>query len=140
MCPHFPPPREIPYPVHQIADILFCFCKADVVPDGQDQLHHIEQSRLAARRCNSRYIAGTEVFPEPTALINDQLLILGTDRQKMSTSRDNMIRFAASEDETATLTRQTRTVGDPTITYEAEHRPCLPKLGPRITAATEMQR
>lgn len=46
------------YPVHQAADILFC--KADVVPVGQDQLPHLEVARLVARRFSRRY--GT-VFP-----------------------------------------------------------------------------
>jgi len=48
------------YPVHQAADILFC--KANVVPVGKDQLPHIEQTRVVARRFNERYGA---TFPEP---------------------------------------------------------------------------
>ncbi|GAA2120567.1 hypothetical protein GCM10009759_69590 [Kitasatospora saccharophila] len=36
------------YPVHQAADILFC--KADLVPVGQDQLPHLELTRTIARR------------------------------------------------------------------------------------------
>ena len=35
------------YPVHQAADILFC--KANLVPVGQDQLPHLEITRLIAR-------------------------------------------------------------------------------------------
>ncbi len=73
------------YPVHQAADILFC--KADVVPVGRDQLPHVEQTRVVARRFNSRFADGARVFPEPTALINDQQLILGVDGQKMSNQR-----------------------------------------------------
>ncbi len=73
------------YPVHQAADILFC--KADVVPVGRDQLPHVEQTRVVARRFNARYADGAQVFPEPTALVNDQQLILGVDGQKMSKSR-----------------------------------------------------
>lgn len=114
------------YPVHQAADILFC--KADVVPVGKDQLPHVEQTRVVARRFNTRYATGTEVFPEPTALINDQQLILGTDGQKMSKSRGNVIRLAATEDETAMLIRKARTDSDPTITYEPERRPEVANL------------
>ena len=44
------------YPVHQAADILFC--KANLVPVGQDQLPHLELTRLIARRFNERYGAG----------------------------------------------------------------------------------
>ena len=40
------------YPVHQAADILFC--KANLVPVGQDQLPHLEVTRLIARRFNER--------------------------------------------------------------------------------------
>lgn len=114
------------YPIHQAADILFC--KADVVPAGKDQLPHVEQARVVARRFNARYGAGTEVFPEPTALINDQQLILGTDGQKMSKSRGNAIRLAATPDETATLIRKARTDSEPTITYEPERRPEVANL------------
>jgi len=48
------------YPVHQAADILAV--KANLVPAGQDQLPHVEITRLAARRFNERYGA---TFPEP---------------------------------------------------------------------------
>src|SRR4029077_5495695 len=41
------------YPVHQAADILFC--KGNLVPVGKDQLPHIEQTRVVARRFNERY-------------------------------------------------------------------------------------
>ena len=41
------------YPVHQAADILFC--KANLVPVGQDQLPHLEIARLIARRFNERF-------------------------------------------------------------------------------------
>ena len=116
----------ITYPVHQAADILFC--KADVVPVGKDQLPHVEQTRAVARRFNSRYAAGAEVFPEPTALINDQQLILGVDGQKMSKTRGNIIRLAATEDETATLIRKARTDSEKRITYEPERRPEVANL------------
>ncbi|MDH2413881.1 tryptophan--tRNA ligase [Nocardioides sp. CER19] len=114
------------YPVHQAADILFC--KADIVPVGKDQLPHVEQTRVVARRFNSRYGAGAEVFPEPTALINDQQLILGVDGLKMSKSRGNVIRLAATEDETAALVRKARTDSEHEITYEPERRPEVANL------------
>ena len=41
------------YPVHQTADILFC--KANLVPVGKDQLPHLEQARIVARRFDERY-------------------------------------------------------------------------------------
>jgi tryptophanyl-tRNA synthetase len=48
------------YPVHQAADILFC--GADLVPVGQDQLPHLEATRLIARHFNDRYGAGGAVL------------------------------------------------------------------------------
>lgn len=67
------------YPVHQAADILAC--KANLVPVGQDQLPHVEVTRLVARRFNERYqgAGGAGVFPEPDALLSDAPLLLGTD-------------------------------------------------------------
>src|SRR5690348_17515134 len=62
------------YPAHQAADILFC--KANLVPGGQDQLPHVELTRLIARRFNERY---GPVFPEPDALLSQAPLLLGTD-------------------------------------------------------------
>ena len=41
------------YPVHQAADILAV--KGNLVPVGQDQLPHVEVTRLVARRFNERY-------------------------------------------------------------------------------------
>ena len=89
---------------------------------------HVEQTRVVARRFNSRYAAGVAVFPEPTALINDQQLILGVDGQKMSKTRGNVIRLAATADETAMLIRKARTDSEPTITYDPERRPEVANL------------
>ena len=116
----------LPYPVHQAADILFC--KADVVPVGRDQLPHVEQTRVVARRFNTRFANGAQVFPEPTALVNDQQLILGVDGQKMSKSRGNVIRLRATPDETAAIIRKARTDSEAVITYEPERRPEVANL------------
>src|SRR5579862_7013541 len=93
------------YPVHQAADILFC--KANLVPVGQDQLPHLELTRVIARRFNDRY--GARVFPVPDALLSAAPLLLGTDGEKMSKSRGNAIALAASADETARLIRGAKT-------------------------------
>jgi tryptophanyl-tRNA synthetase len=114
------------YPVHQAADILFC--KADVVPVGRDQLPHVEQTRVVARRFNTRYAGGALVFPEPTALVNEQQLILGLDGRKMSKSRGNVIALRATPDETAALIRKARTDSEPAITYDPDHRPEVANL------------
>jgi tryptophanyl-tRNA synthetase len=114
------------YPVHQAADILFC--KGTLVPVGADQLPHVEQARVIARRFNRRYAPECPVFPEPEALLSDAPVLLGTDGRKMSKSRHNAIALAASADETARLLRQARTDSDPQITYDPDHRPEVSNL------------
>lgn len=111
------------YPVHQAVDILFC--KANLVPVGQDQLPHVEITRLIARRFNERY---GPVFPEPDALLSDAPLLLGTDGGKMSKSRQNAIELRASADETARLIRSAKTDLSREITYDPVNRPEVSSL------------
>ena len=112
------------YPVHQAADILFC--KANLVPVGQDQLPHLEITRVIARRFNDRF--GTPVFPVPDALLSAAPLLLGTDGTKMSKSRGNTIPLAASADETARLIRGAKTDSEPYISYDPQRRPEVSSL------------
>jgi tryptophanyl-tRNA synthetase len=112
------------YPVHQAADILFC--KANLVPVGQDQLPHVEVTRLIARRFNDRF--GGPVFPVPEALLSAAPLLLGTDGTKMSKSRGNTIPLAASADETAWLLRGAKTDAERMITYDPAARPEVSSL------------
>jgi tryptophanyl-tRNA synthetase len=114
------------YPVHQAADILFC--KANLVPVGQDQLPHLEVTRTIARRFNDRYRRGAAVFPVPEPLLSDAPLLLGTDGTKMSKSRGNAISLAASADETARLIRATKTDAQRHITYDPAGRPEVSSL------------
>jgi len=106
------------YPVHQAADILFC--KANLVPVGKDNLPHVEQSRVIARRFNERY---RSVFPEPEALITDTPEILGLDGRKMSKSYGNAIALGMTEDETARAIRKTITDSDKSISFDPVNRP-----------------
>jgi tryptophanyl-tRNA synthetase len=112
------------YPVHQAADILFC--KANLVPVGQDQLPHLEITRVIARRFNDRF--GTAVFPVPDALLSAAPLLLGTDGTKMSKSRGNTIPLAAGADETARLIRGAKTDSEPYISYDPQRRPEVSSL------------
>jgi tryptophanyl-tRNA synthetase len=111
------------YPVHQAADILFC--KANLVPVGQDQLPHVELTRLIARRFNERY---GRTFPEPDALLSQAPLLLGTDGAKMSKSRGNAIALRATADETARLIRGAKTDSIRRITYDPPARPEVSSL------------
>lgn len=112
------------YPVHQAADILFC--KGNVVPVGKDQLPHIEQTRVVARRFNERY---GQVFPEPEALLSaGGTMILGTDGTKMSKSKGNVVELRMTADETAKKLKGAKTDSDRQITYDPENRPEVANL------------
>jgi tryptophanyl-tRNA synthetase len=114
------------YPVHQAADILFCH--ANVVPVGQDQLPHLELTRLIARRFNDRYSPERPYFPEPAGLLSAAPLLLGVDGRKMGKSRRNAVPIRASADETARLIAAARTDAERVITYEPELRPEVSNL------------
>jgi tryptophanyl-tRNA synthetase len=114
------------YPVHQAADILFCH--GNLVPVGADQLPHIEQARLIARRFNERFAGGRPVFTEPQGLLSPAPTLLGVDGRKMSKSRGNGITLGAGHDETARLIRKAVTDGEKLITYEPERRPQVANL------------
>ena len=112
------------YPVHQACDILFC--KGNIVPVGKDQLPHIEQTRLIARRFNERY---APVFPEPEGLLNDDVPeIPGLDGRKMSKSYGNAISLAFTAEETAKLIKKSKTDSERFITYDKENRPGVSAL------------
>ena len=111
------------YPVHQACDILFC--KGNIVPVGKDQLPHIEQTRMIARRFNERY---AQVFPEPEGVLNDAVEIPGLDGRKMSKSYGNAIALSATDEETAKLIKKSKTDADRMITYDKESRPGVSAL------------
>lgn len=95
------------YPVSQAADILGF--KADLIPVGQDQMPHIEQTREVVRSFNRTF--GRDVFREPEALVGECPVLVGTDGQnKMGKSLGNSIAFAHSPEETTR--RIMRTVTD----------------------------
>jgi tryptophanyl-tRNA synthetase len=114
------------YPVHQAADILFCH--ANLVPVGRDQLPHLELARTIARRFNDRYCLGSPYFPTPEGLLSAAPLLLGTDGQKMSKSRNNSVPIRATPDETVRLLTAAKTDTERLITYEPERRPEVANL------------
>lgn len=114
------------YPVHQAADILFCH--GNVVPVGKDQLPHIEQTRVVARRFNERYAQGQRFFAEPDALLSQAPIILGLDGDKMSKSRGNTVMLRMSAEETAKRIKKAKTDSERTITYDPEARPEVSNL------------
>ena len=81
------------YPVSQAADIAFC--KATLVPAGEDQIPHVETARKLVRRFNELY---APVFPEPRILTGERLG--GLDGiGKMSKSMGNAISLNATPDD-----------------------------------------
>ena len=117
------------FPVHQAADILFC--KANLVPVGKDQLPHVEQTRVIARRFDERYgrvDPAHPVFPEPESLLSRSGTILGLDGNKMSKSRGNTIELRMSADETAKALKKAKTDSDRVITYDPAARPEVSNL------------
>jgi tryptophanyl-tRNA synthetase len=86
------------YPVLQAADIMLY--RADTVPVGEDQVQHLELSRVIARRWNAQFSPEADYFPEPQALLTPTRRIMGLDGQaKMSKSLGNTIGLLESSAE-----------------------------------------
>lgn len=83
------------YPMLMAADILLY--DAHFVPVGKDQKQHLEMTRDVAERFNHQM---GETFVLPEARIDEQVMIVpGTDGEKMSKSRGNLLRIFAPEKE-----------------------------------------
>ena len=75
------------YPMLMAADILLY--DANIVPVGKDQLQHLEMTRDVASRFHAKM---GEVFVLPEAKVQeDTMLIPGTNGEKMSKSKNNII-------------------------------------------------
>jgi tryptophanyl-tRNA synthetase len=86
------------YPILQAADILLY--RADRVPVGEDQLQHLELSRVIARRWNAEFAPDDAYFPEPQPVLTPTRRIMGLDGQsKMSKSMGNTIGLLESREE-----------------------------------------
>ena len=75
------------YPVLMAADILLY--DADVVPVGKDQLQHLEMTRDMANRFNHQM--GDTLIPPEAKLQESTMYVPGTDGEKMSKSKGNII-------------------------------------------------
>ena len=75
------------YPMLMAADILLY--DAEIIPVGKDQEQHIEMTRDVASRFHAK-VGETFVLPK-AEVQKDTKLIPGTDGQKMSKSRNNII-------------------------------------------------
>ncbi len=75
------------YPMLMAADILIY--DADVVPVGKDQLQHLEMTRDVANRFNHQM--GKTLIPPKAKLQDNTMYVPGTDGEKMSKSKGNII-------------------------------------------------
>ncbi|WP_405611130.1 tryptophan--tRNA ligase [Polaribacter sp. Asnod1-A03] len=75
------------YPMLMAADILLY--DAEIVPVGKDQLQHLEMTRDVANRFNN--IVGETLVPPQAGIQENTKLVPGTDGEKMSKSRNNLI-------------------------------------------------
>ncbi|MFO7651764.1 MAG: tryptophan--tRNA ligase [bacterium] len=83
------------YPVSQAADIAFC--RAHLVPVGEDQVPHIELTRKIVRKFNAMY---APVLVEPEAMVSEVSRLVGLDgNAKMSKSLGNAIYLKDTPDE-----------------------------------------
>lgn len=83
------------YPILMAADILLY--DAEIVPVGKDQSQHIEMTREVAARFHAKM---GEIFVLPKEMIREETqLVPGTDGQKMSKSRNNIINVFLPEKE-----------------------------------------
>ncbi|MEZ4807290.1 MAG: tryptophan--tRNA ligase [Flavobacteriales bacterium] len=104
------------YPMLMAADILLY--DAEVVPVGKDQKQHLEMTRDVAERFNHK-MGDTLVLPD--ARIDSEVMIIpGTDGQKMSKSRGNLISVFAPEKE---LKQQVMGIVTDSVPLEASKDP-----------------
>ena len=75
------------YPMLMAADILLY--DADIVPVGKDQLQHLEMARDVANRFNHQM--GETLVPPQAKLQENTMYVPGTDGEKMSKSKGNII-------------------------------------------------
>ena len=81
------------YPMLMAADILLY--DAQIVPVGKDQMQHLEITRDVASRFNNQ-MGETFVIPE-VKVQQETMYVSGTDGQKMSKSRGNIISIFADD-------------------------------------------
>ena len=117
------------YPVSQTADILFC--SADLVPVGEDQLPHMEETGRIVKRFNQLY---GEVFKKPEALISDCARLIGLDgNSKMGKSLGNAIYLCDTKEIVCNKVKAAITDRGRSAAFEAEEF-ALMQLGyPLIT-------
>ena len=104
------------YPMLMAADILLY--DANVVPVGKDQKQHIEMTRDVASKFNQQ-MGDTFIIPEEM-IQKESMLVPGTDGQKMSKSRNNLIDIFLPEKQ---LRKQVMSIVSDSLPLEAPKNP-----------------
>lgn len=117
------------YPVLMAADILIY--KADVVPVGEDQVQHIEFTRMIAEKFNKKY---GETFPLPKAIMPpkgaERIKSLLDPKKKMSKSDrpESYIGLLDSPDEIRRKIKIAVTDSGKEIKYDTGKKPAISNL------------
>lgn len=110
--------------VSQAADILAF--NADLVPVGEDQIPHIEQTRDVARSFNHHFGI---VFKEPEAMLSKAPRLLGLDaKSKMSKSRGNAIFLSDTREDVESKIKTAVTDSGKEIKYNEKEKPEVSNL------------
>jgi len=104
--------------VSQAADILAF--NADLVPVGEDQLPHLEQTRDLARSFNHHF---KNIFKEPEAMVSNTPRLMGLDaKNKMSKSRNNAIFLSDTKEQVDKKIKSAVTDSDTKVKYDLENK------------------
>jgi len=98
------------YPTLMAADILLY--KPTAIPVGEDQVQHVELSRVVARKFNNRF---GETFPEPQTYIRNPLRImsLSDPKKKMSKTGDEALNLDDEPEEIMRKLKKAVTASEP---------------------------
>ena len=117
------------YPALMAADILLY--DTTVVPVGEDQMQHLELTRMLARRFNQDF-GETFVVPQPLIQkVGARIMGLDDPNVKMSKSASSVANFIALTDDADTIRKKiARAVTDSenSISYDAVERPAVSNL------------
>ena len=104
------------YPMLMAADILLY--DANYVPVGKDQIQHLEITRDVASKFNNLH---GETLIMPQAIVDDNTkLIIGTDGQKMSKSKNNIINIFLPDNQ---LKKQIMSIKTDSLPIESPKNP-----------------
>ncbi len=125
------------YPVLMAADILFC--DAEFVPVGDDQLQHLELTRILARKFNAKF-GKTFTEPKPILTKTARVMSLKNPEKKMSKSDPQSCLFIddSPEEIMAKIARATTDSGSE-VSYDTEKKPGLSNLIDIYAALSHME-